>query len=186
MNLILQTSIVMIANLKKFVYSDNHSLIILFRAQSSLIRDSWFRAHNSLIRSIIESINRPDDGLGLVWAKVAQSSGQSSEFGLIRGQFRLARSDQRQFQAHIERTRCFERTSVWSEDTLVWDCLIRGYFRLEQSDQRSLPDCTSTWVEKKFVSAEISNLIFHLMCSQKCWTFVNTYQLKTKRFSLVH
>ena len=74
---------------------------------------------------------------------VAQSSGQWSDFGLIRGPFRLERSDQRPFRAHLERTRCFERTLIWSEDTLVWDGLIRGYFRLARSDQRALSDGTS-------------------------------------------
>ena len=77
---------------------------------------------------------------------VAQSSGQWSDYGLTRGPFRLGRSDQRQFRAHLERTRCFERTLVWSEDTLVWEGLIRGNFRLARSDQGSLPDGTSTWV----------------------------------------
>ena len=41
-----------------------------------------------------------------------QSSGRWSSFGLIRGHFRLAMSDQRQLRAHSERSRCFERTSV--------------------------------------------------------------------------
>ena len=45
--------------------------------------------------------NRLDDGLGLVWAMVAKSSGQWSDFGLIahfsliRGYFGLGWSDQR-------------------------------------------------------------------------------------------
>ena len=104
-----------------------------------------FRAHNSLIRRNFWAHNRLDNGLGLNWAMVAQSSGQWSDSGLIRGPFRLGRSDQRQFRAHLERTRCFERTLIWSEDTLVCEGLIRRNFRLAWSDQGPLPDGTSTW-----------------------------------------
>ena len=130
--------------LKKFVHSENRSLIRLFRAQLSLIRGEFERT--------------------IVWSEVilsTQSSGrwsgfgpgqgrtivrtQLSDFPLIRRHFTMERSDQRQFRAHLERTQCFERTLVWSEDTLIWDGLIRGCFRLVRSDVRSLPDGTSTW-----------------------------------------
>ena len=108
----------------------------------------WFRAHNSLIRSNFWAHNRlirSDFERTIVWTMVWVWTGPWSDYGLIRGPFRLGRSDQRQFRAHLERTRCFERTLVWSEDTLVWEGLIRGNFRLARSDQGSLPDGTSTW-----------------------------------------
>ena len=63
--------------------------------------------------------------MGLVWAMVAKSSGQWSDFGLIRGHFRLESSDQRPFREHVS--------------------LIGGYFGLGWSDQKSLPDGPSTW-----------------------------------------
>ena len=77
---------------------------------------------------------------------VAQPSGHWSDFGPLRGNFRPVRSDQRQLQAHSEPTWCFERTLVWSVNTLSWDGLIRGYFRLARSDHGSLLDGTSNWV----------------------------------------
>ena len=56
--------------------------------------------------------NHVDDGLGFVWDKVTQSTGEWSGFDLIGGHFRLEKSDQR------ERER-FERISstyiVWSK-----------------------------------------------------------------------
>ena len=52
---------------------------------------------------------------------------------MIRGNFGVAKCDRRQIQAHSERTRCFERPSVGSKDTLVWEDAIRGYFRQTRS-----------------------------------------------------
>ena len=86
-----------------------------------------------------------DNDVRSVWVMLAQSSGQWSDLVLIRGNFRLAKSDQRKFRAHFDHTLFFECTLVWS---LVWDVLIRGYnglIRIQRSDQTSLPDGTSTW-----------------------------------------
>ena len=92
---------------------------------------------------------------------VAQLSGLSGflviGFGLFRGYFCLEKSDQRQFRAHFECTRCFKRTLVWSADSFFWDGLIRGYFRMApQIETRSHFDpsgCT---------------LLLVLFCDQLC------------------
>ena len=98
-----------------------------FWTLNGLIR-SDIRAHNSLIKNW-RSQYPLDSGLELIWIiMVAQSSGQCSNFRLIRGLFPLAKSNQRQLRSHSEHTRCVELTSVWSLGTMVRDGLIRGYF----------------------------------------------------------
>ena len=131
----------------KFVYSENYSLIRLFRVQLSLIRGDF---ECTVVWSGV-TFERT-----IVWSEVilsAQSSGRWSTFGVDRGRTIVWTMDwflvwsevlsvwkglirDRQFRAHFERTRCFERNLMWSEDILVWDGLIRGYFRLARSDQR--------------------------------------------------
>ena len=72
--------------------------------------------------------------MGMVWSEVTSDGN-----GMIRGRLRMGIVwsgvtsgwewyDQRPFWAHIQRTRCFERTLVWSEVIFVWDGLIRGTF----------------------------------------------------------
>ena len=73
-----------------------------------------FRAHFSL-----------DNGLELITTRVGLFSDRRSfrsETCVIRGDFRYIMG--------------FERSLVWSEDTLVWDGLIRGQFCLGRSDQK--------------------------------------------------
>ena len=122
---------------------------------------------------------------------VAQSSGQWSDYGLIRGPFRLGRSDQRQFRAHLQRTRCFERTLVWSEDALVWEGLIRGNFRLARSDHGSLPDGTSTWeilyLTLKMVNWHLSRLKWSTCSSnlnRELGSWLNSLWLEEGEFKL--
>ena len=80
---------------------------------------------------------RVGHGRTVVWTMIWFGSNQMS--------FRSGKVWSEITLAHSERTRCFERTSVWSVDTLVWGGLIRGYFCLVGYDQRSLPDGTLTW-----------------------------------------
>ena len=169
MNLISQTSIFM-----NWMYYNKIHAVSWFRAHNSLIR-SEFWVHNGLIRNDSErkivwtmvwvwsgpwSYNRLDNGLILVW---------SEDLSVWKGPFRLERSEQKQFRAHPEQTLCFERTLAWSEDTLFWDGLIRGYFRLARSDQRSLPDGTSTWEILKFAGQHSKWCISKFFCRSWRW-----------------
>ena len=145
------------------------SSCLLFSLLIVLVR-SFFSMNlkKKLKNSFIVKTNRWSDNFERNWVSgevilsaylVPQSSGKWSNFGLIIGHFRLAGSDQRQFWAHFERTRCFESTLVWSEDTFVRDGLIRVYFGLELSNQRSLPDGTSTLEVCSFYFASMGSFL---------------------------
>ena len=131
--------------LKRFVYSENHSLIRLFRLQLSLIRGDFER---KIVWSGV-TFKRTVVWSGLIVS--APSSGQWSGFGLGHGRTIFWTmvwfgSDQRSFPSG----------KVWSETassahrahTLFQAhfSLISGHFGLARSVQKSHPDGTSTWV----------------------------------------